>query len=223
MVRRRKDDVPHRFSLTPAAALAVGAGLLVTIVTTAPQGAARDWDINAAAGALVGLATCHAIATLSRRVASGRAWALATSVAFALVVVLWSVTTDAGSQLSRITGMLDARPAWTGEQHARALDFLGWQAFNRRSFDEAGSDFERAATIAPNPRYFYQAGLARWRARRLTEASRLERIAARLAPANGDPWWVITAAARALGDSAQSAACVDSARARGSVRRPMGL
>jgi tetratricopeptide (TPR) repeat protein len=211
------------FSIAPVAALAIGAQLAIAIASRSQQGAARDWDIHLALGSTAGLAASAFIARASQLGDYLRFHVALTTAALALGLMVWVVSIDERAQLSRIQLLLESTPPWTAEATARARDFLGIRAFNLGRYDESAMHFERAISAAPNPRYYYQAGLARWRAGELDESQRLEREALRRAPHNGDPWWVLSAITWSQGDSVAAAACADSARARGVSRPAAGI
>ena len=223
LLRSRKADGVVRTSLAPVAALALAAQLVVALATRGQQGPARDWDMHSGLGVILGLVTCHLLIRAARVADLRSLWVPLGTGALAITISLWSVFANEPAQLRRIEGQLRGRPSWDVAARARALDFLGLRAFNLGRFEEAANEFERAVEVAPNPRYFYQAGLARWRAGQPAAARELAIESARRAPRNADPWWVLAAVARAAGDSSRMAACLDSARVRGSTGPPPGL
>jgi hypothetical protein len=211
------------FGLAGVVAIAVLLQLAVMLATRGQQGAARDWDIHTGAGATIALCTALILARLAGTNPSRSLWVPLLATSLAIAVSSWSGTMIEGLQLRRIETFLSARPQWNAEQRARALDLLGWRAFGAGRFEDAAGSFERAIAAAPNPRYFYQAGLARWREGDLDAARRLEREAAGRAPDKADPLWVLSAVAQAEGNDVAAAAWADSARARGSAQPPPGL
>jgi hypothetical protein len=221
--RTRPGGSPHRFSLLPVAALAIGLQVATLLLTRSAQGESRDWDVRSALGATLGFCTASLLVEGTRSFEARRLWVGVGAAALAIAIALWSVMSVEAFQLARVAGHLAGQPAWTADQRSRALDFLGMHALNQGRFDESAEAWEQAIVSAPNPRYFYQAGLARLHGRRLEEARGLAMEAARRMPDKADPWWLLAAIARAAGDSAGTAAFMDSVRVRGSRTPPPGL
>ena len=213
----------RRFTLAPAAAIVLGLQSVVLVAIRPPQGAGRDWDMNAGFGTVLTIVTCVLLARAARRFDLRRLWAPLVSTMVVVAISQWCLVAVESVQLKRVDGFLTRRPAWSPEQRATTLDFLGLRAFNLARFEDSARYFERAIEVEPNPRFFFQAGLAYWRAGQPAQARVFAMEAARRAPRIGDPWWVLAAAARAQGDSAYAAACLDSAHARGSRYPPAGM
>jgi tetratricopeptide (TPR) repeat protein len=212
-----------RFSLAPVAALALAAQAVFLIGTRAGQGDARDWDIFTATALAFGLVGAYGFIRLWARGSRPAALAPVVTITLATAVALWGVNVSRTLQLARAEARLAAQPAWRDSQRAQAHDFLGLYAFNEARYDAAARHFEQAIEAAPNPRFFYQAALAHLRAGHIPAARDAAMQAARRAPDKGDPWWILARAASLSGDSARAAACLDSARVRGSTRPPAGL
>jgi tetratricopeptide (TPR) repeat protein len=218
---RRASGGPSRTAaLASCAALALVSQGAVLLVVRSQQGAARDWDMNSGIGPILALATCYAAVRAAERFDLRRIWPPVATLAVALAVGEAYLTSGERWQLHSIRSRLESEPRWTAEQRARGYDFLGVHALNAGRFAEAADHFERALAIAPNPRYFYEAGLAWWRAGDLHAARDRELEAARRAPTIADPWWVLAEIARRTGDEAGTAACLDSARARAAGHAP---
>lgn len=203
--------------------LVVAPALLPLVLTRAPQGAARDWDIYAISGVLVAFLVSLLWARLGAHGVPARIWSASASLAVALALAQWTAWAHEPSQQRRIEGLVSGHPAWNAEQRARCYDFLGAWAFRMHRYPAAARYMDKAVAAAPNPRYLYQAGLAHWRSGNLEQARLHAERAGLGAPGKAAPWWLRAAVARASGDLDAAAAYQDSARARGSVRPPPEL
>ncbi len=203
-----------RFSPSSVAALAVGAELLALFATRTSQGAGRDWDVGVAAGLTVALVVAYALVKAWKRMGAGSGVAPAFTLALAGSIALWGIHASEPMGLRRAQALLTAEPTWGSVARSHARDFLGVRALNGGDYEEAAHQFEHAISIAPNPRFFYQVGLAYLGAGRFDSAEVAFTRAARLTPRVASPWVLLGELALARGDTARARTMVDSALVR---------
>jgi tetratricopeptide (TPR) repeat protein len=211
-----------RRGLGGVAWLALALQLAIAFGVRARQGVARDWDAYVGVGLVLSLTTAAALVHHWRGGAGrGREGAgvpvtlpAAVTLSLACAVALWGLHTGEAMALRRIEAQLAARPAWSESARAAALDHLGLRALRLERFEEAAGRFERASAIAPNPRFFYQAGLAHLEARRLDRAEVSFREANRRYRRIADPWIGLARVALVRADTLGAVTCLDSALAR---------
>ena len=203
----------RRFSLTPAAWLALAAlGALVLTITTG-GGWPRDWDCA------TGLATVITLGTAGLLIRQWRAdgahtAAPAVTLALSASIAFWGVHASETISLNRIDSLLASRSIWSDATRANACDLLGADQMNAGHFDRAAAYFSQAIESAPNPRYFHQLGLAQLSSGRLDDASRNFQIAIERNPIIADPWVGLARVALTRGDTARAMAFNDSALRR---------
>ncbi len=201
---------PSRFSLAPAAWLAIGAELALVAVIRGRQGAARDWDMHTGAGLIVTLASAAALVAAWRRHGARGALAPALTTALASSLALWAIHTTPAAALSRIEDALSRRAAWTDATWARAHDFLGLRALREHRTTDAIRALSAAVRVAPNPRYLFELGLAELEAGDDSLALRaFERAVARNRRFP-DAWMGLAIVAYGAGDYTRALACADS-------------
>jgi tetratricopeptide (TPR) repeat protein len=141
------------------------------------------------------------------------------TTAFASALALWGTHVSGPVQAARIHHLLADRAAWTDGAWARAHDFLGVQAIQQDRPEDAIRELEAAVTVAPNPRYFFQIGLAHRMVGRQEEARAAFEKAQSLDPRLADPWVGFALLAFDAGDQARAVACAESALAIAPHRR----
>ncbi len=200
-----------RFSLAAAALLALGAEVGMVVATRGAQGAFRDWDMHAAAGATVTLLSAAALIAAWRRRGATRAMAPALGTALASALALWGIHVSPAIALGRIDDALSLRSQWSDAAWARAQDHLGLRALREHRPQDAIRALEAAVSVAPNPRYLFELGLAQRDAGNQVLARKaFERAVARNR-AFPDAWMGIGIAAYDEGDYRRALACLDSA------------
>ena len=207
-----KDDAP-RFSLGPVALLAVAPEVALLLVARGAQGAMRDWDMHVGAALVVALATAAALLTIWRRMGAGGSLAPVVTTALASAIALWGTQVSEPLQLARIQQQLAERGAWTDGAWARAHDFLGVRALQQQRAEDAIRELEAAAAVAPNPRFFFQIGLAQRMLMRFDDARASFEKAHRLDPRLADAWVGFALLAFDARDWRKVEACAESALA----------
>lgn len=199
------------------AAVAVVAALLLQIAILvafrARQGLPRDWDAYAGVGLVVALVTTAALLSFWSHAQSGGMIAPACTVALAWGAAFFFLHASEPRIVHRVETMLNGRPSWSAPAMAAAWDYLGVRALRLGRYDEAARHFDAAIGIAPNPRFFYQAGLGRLAAGALDEADSLFGRARARAPGNSDVLVGLAQVALARADTTRGVQLLDSALA----------
>ncbi len=203
-----------RFSVAPAAALAIGGFMLLLLGVEPGGGWARDWDVATGAGTLVACLTAGALVESWQ--GRGARATLGPAVTFALAVLAstWWLHVDGAAARGRLMRLLEARPAWSAATRTQAYDFLGTRSFNDGDPDRAARLFDQAVECGgPNPRLLYQAGLAYMQSRRLEEAAERFRQTVAVSPVHAQAWSRLGYLTMGAGDPVRAEAYVDSALA----------
>jgi len=207
----QSQDAAPRFSLVPVAWLAVAPQAALLLVARGAQGASRDWDMHVGAALVVALATAAGLLAIWRRVGASGSLAPVVTTALASAVALWGTQMSERLQLARIQQQLSDRGAWTDGAWARAHDFLGVRALQQQRAEEAIRELEAAAEVAPNPRFFFQIGIAQRMLMRFDEARASFEKAHRLDPKLADAWVGFALLAFDARDWRKVEACAESA------------
>ncbi|HEY2953715.1 MAG TPA: tetratricopeptide repeat protein [Candidatus Eisenbacteria bacterium] len=149
-----------RFSLAPVALLAILPEAAILLVARGAQGVMRDWDMHVGAALVITLASAAALLAAWRGRGEGGSLAPVLTTALASALALWGTQVSAPRQLARIQLLLSNRAVWSDAAWARAHDFLGVRALQAQRYEEAIRELQAAAAVAPNPRFFFQIGLA---------------------------------------------------------------
>jgi hypothetical protein len=206
-------DEAQRFSLWPVVLLAVAPEAALLLVARGAQGALRDWDMHVGAALVIALATAAGLIAIWRRRGAAGSLAPLTTTALASAIALWGTHVNEPLQLARIHHQLADRGAWTDGAWARAHDFLGVRALQQERPEDAIRALELAAAVAPNPRFFFQIGLAQRMLGRSGEARTSFEKAHRLDPKLADAWVGFALLAFDGRDWRSVLACADSALA----------
>ena len=207
----QSQDAAARFSLVPVAFLAVAPQAALLLVARGAQGASRDWDMHVGAALVVALTTAASLLAIWRRVGASGSLAPVVTTALASAVALWGTQMSERLQLARIQQQLSDRGAWTDGAWARAHDFLGVRALQQQRAEEAIRELEAAAEVAPNPRFFFQIGIAQRMLMRFDEARASFEKAHRLDPKLADAWVGFALLAFDARDWRKVEACAESA------------
>ena len=207
----QSQDAAPRFSLVPVAWLAVAPQAALLLVARGAQGASRDWDMHVGAALVVALTTAASLLAIWRRVGASGSLAPVVTTALASAVALWGTQMSERLQLARIQQQLSDRGAWTDGAWARAHDFLGVRALQQQRAEEAIRELEAAAEVAPNPRFFFQIGIAQRMLMRFDEARASFEKAHRLDPKLADAWVGFALLAFDARDWRKVEACAESA------------
>src|SRR5262249_29725076 len=122
------------------------------------QGIFRDVDVFVPAGAAMLASTAWLAAESLRGPGRGGLALGAAAIAIGLGVGPVVHLDRAERGVARITSWLAGPPRPSDDAAASAWSFLGWKAVGDRRWTEAAADFEHAAHLAPNPRYFAEWG-----------------------------------------------------------------
>ncbi|MEO5617612.1 MAG: hypothetical protein ABIS67_07550, partial [Candidatus Eisenbacteria bacterium] len=212
--QRAASEQRSRFVLALPIAVAIACQLALLLVIRATRGGGRDWDASTAPALTVALVATGALAVAWVR--AGRVGAIAPVVTLALAcgATSWALHASPAKNLARIQTQLDARPAWSATSLSFAHDQIGAYRMNHAEPGAAARHFEQAFTLAPNPRYAYQAGLAHYAAgRRAAAAAAFREVIARNAVV-ADPWGGLARIAFDEGDTLLAASLADSALRR---------
>jgi tetratricopeptide (TPR) repeat protein len=205
-----RDDAA-RFPLEPVALLAVAPEVALLLVARGAQGAARDWDMHVGAALVIALATAAGLLAIWRRMGAAGSLAPLTTTALASAIALWGTHVSEPLQLARIQQQLSDRGAWTDGAWARAHDFIGVRALQQQRPEDAIRALEAAAAVAPNPRFFFQIGLAQRMLMRFDDARASFEKAHRLDPKLADAWVGFALLAYDARDWRRVEACAESA------------
>lgn len=215
MTRSRTAPARGAHSSARLVAGAVVAALLLQIVILvafrARQGLPRDWDAYAGVALVVALASTAALVALWNRGRSSGVIAPAFTVALAWGAAFFALHASEPRIVHRVETMLNGRPSWSAPAMAAAWDYLGVRALRLGRHDEAARHFDAAIRIAPNPRFFYQAGLGRLASGALDDADSLFGRALARAPGNSDVLVGLAQVALARADTGRGVALLDSA------------
>jgi hypothetical protein len=201
------------FSLVPVTVLALIPFVLLVIAVQPGRGWARDWDVAIGMGVVATLATAAALASCWR---GGDRHTLApcSTVTLSIAFAMWGVHASEPVALGRVENLLRARPSWSDATRAQTLDFLGARALNAGHAADAARFFERSIECGPNPRLFYQLGLALFADGDLDRARAEFLRAAGLNPTVPEPWLGLTRVALAQRDTVAAIRYLDSTLAR---------
>ena len=177
-----------RFALGPVALLAVAPEVALLLVARGAQGALRDWDMHVGAALVIALATAAALIEVWRRLGAAGSLAPVVTTALAAAIAMWGTRVSEPRQLALIGHQLSDRGAWSDGAWARAHDFIGVRALQQNRAEDAIRALEAAATVAPNPRFFFQIGLAQRMLMREADARASFEKAHRLDPRLADAW-----------------------------------
>lgn len=205
-----RDDAP-RFPLAPVALLAVAPEVVLLLVARGAQGAMRDWDMHVGAALVIALATAAGVLAIWRRMGAAGSLAPVMTTALASAIALWGIHVSEPLQIARIQQQLSDRGAWTDGAWARAHDFLGVRALQQQRPEDAIRALEAAAAVAPNPRFFFQIGLAQRMLMRFDDARASFEKAHRLDPRLADAWVGFALLAFDARDWRRVEACAESA------------
>jgi tetratricopeptide (TPR) repeat protein len=186
----------------------------MVLIVSPGGGWARDWDVAIGPAALASLATAYALIRWWRQAGPGGTAGPVATLALSAAIALWGVTADARISHRRIEALLEGRPALGDATRAGAYDLLGARALSAGDAERAVTMFTRAIDASPNPRYYYQLGMAEEVAGRIDRAEQGYRRAAGLMPAMPDPWVGLVRTALVRGDSLSARAYAESALAR---------
>lgn len=200
-----------RFALGPVALLAVAPQAVLLLVARGAQGPMRDWDMHVGAAVVIALATAAALLAIWRRMGAAGALAPIVTTALAAAIAMWGTHVSEPLQLALIDHQLADRAAWSEGAWARAHDFLGVRALQRQRPEDAIRELQAAAAVAPNPRFFFQIGLAQRMLLRSDEAKASFEKAHQLDPRLADPWIGFALLAFDEGNWRKVAACAESA------------
>jgi tetratricopeptide (TPR) repeat protein len=200
-----------RFSLAPAALLALGGQLGLMLVARGAQGVSRDWDMHVGPAAVVTLISAAALISAWNRRGGARALAPTLTTALASAVALWGIHLSEPVAVARIGELLANRGAWSDAARARAHDFLGVRALQQHHPDIAIRELEAAIAAAPNPRFMFELGIAHRTLGRRPEAFAQFQRAHALDPGLADPWVGFALMAGDEGDYVLAVAFADSA------------
>jgi hypothetical protein len=206
-------DGVTRFALAPVALLAVAPEAALLLVARGAQGAMRDWDMHVGAALVIALATAAGLLVVWRRMGAAGSLAPVATTMLASAIALWGTHVSEPLQLRRIQQQLSDRGAWTDGAWARAHDFLGVRALQQQRPDDAIRALEAAAAVAPNPRFFFQIGLAQRMLGHSDDARASFEKAHRLDPRLADAWVGFALLAFDARDWRRVEACADSALA----------
>jgi len=199
------------FALGPVALLAVAPEAALLLTARGAQGAMRDWDMHVGAALVVALATAGGlIATWRRRGAAGSLAPVVTT-SLAALITMWGTHVSEPLQMALIRHQLADRGAWSDGAWARAHDFLGVRALQHERPEDAIRELEAAAAVAPNPRFFFQIGLAQRMLMRSEEAKASFEKAHQLDPRLADAWVGFALIAFDEGNWRKVEACAESA------------
>jgi tetratricopeptide (TPR) repeat protein len=206
------DDAP-RFALGPVALLALAPEVALLLVARGAQGVMRDWDMHVGAALVVALATAGGLIAIWRRIGAAGSLAPVVTTSLAAAITMWGTRASEPLQLRLIQHQLSDRGAWSDGAWARAHDFLGVRALQQQRPEDAIRELEAAAAVAPNPRFFFQIGLAQRMLMRSDEAKASFEKAHRLDPRLADPWVGFALLAFDEGNWRKVEACAESALA----------
>jgi len=206
-------DEPQRFSLGAVALLAIVPEVALLLVARGAQGAMRDWDMHVGAALVIALATAGALLTIWRRMGASGSLAPVVTTALACAIALWGTQVSEPLQMARIQPQLSNRGAWSDGAWARAHDFLGVRALQQQRAEDAIRELEAAAAVAPNPRFFFQIGLAQRMLMRFDDSRASFEKAHRLDPKLADAWVGFALLAFDTRDWRRVEACAESALA----------
>jgi tetratricopeptide (TPR) repeat protein len=198
------------FSLLPVAFVALVPELVLLVVVRGAQGVPRDWDMHVAPALVVVLLSVAFLAVVWRRCGAGSSLAPTLTTALASAVALWGIHRSEPLALERIDELLAVRGAWSDAAWARAHDFLGERALAHQP-EVAVREFEAAIRAAPNPRFFFELGLAHRMLGHTDEARSRFEEAHRLDPLRSDSWVGFALLAMDAGDYRRVVACCESA------------
>jgi tetratricopeptide (TPR) repeat protein len=178
----------RRFPLAPAASLALGAELLLLLVVRGAQGVARDWDMHVAPALLVTLVTAYLLIVVWQGIGAARGIAPAFTTAIACAIALWGIHVSEPIGIARVGELLANRAAWSDAAWARAHDFMGVRALQQARPVVAIAELEAAISAAPNPRFYFELGIAHRMLGHAAEARTNIEKAHTLDPMLSDPW-----------------------------------
>jgi hypothetical protein len=204
-------DGAPRFSLGPLALLAIAPEVALLLVARGAQGAMRDWDMHVGAALVIALATAAALIEVWRRLGAAGSLAPVVTTALAATIAMWGTRVSEPLQLALIGHQLSDRAAWSDGAWARAHDFLGVRALQQARAEDAIRAFDAAAEVAPNPRFFFQIGLAQRMLMREADARASFEKAHRLDPRLADAWIGFALIAFDSLDWSRVEACAESA------------
>jgi hypothetical protein len=185
---------------------------IALLVLVEPGGGwARDWDIGTGAGTLVALAAAFALARSPRDGGLSGVEGTIVMVGCVVSVSLWGLHASESIALRRLETLVTAHPRWSAATRGWMYDFAGANALNRGDAHGAVERFQASIDVAgPNPRLFYQIGLAHRAAHEWREAESAFAEAAKRNPAVLGAWRGLAEAALAAGDTATARAAQDS-------------
>jgi hypothetical protein len=201
-----------------AAALAVFGELAVTLASRPKQGPMRDWDVGLGTALLVTLAMAQALIVAGRRARLGRTALPVLATALLGCVALWGIQFAPGISERRVASLLADPTGWSGEEWARAHEYLGQRALAARRYDEAARNYGIAVEFAPSPRMMDNLAVSLGRAGRREEAATVLRRAMAMPQGTVEMWMALSHAAWELGDTARAVICSDSALVRDPYR-----
>jgi hypothetical protein len=201
--------------LGAAAAIGLGAFALMLLVVEPGGGLARDWDIATGAGVLLAFASGYALVRVWARGLAPGTEGTAVLLSLSLCVGIWGLHAREDVALRRLDSLATSAPNWSAATRSWMYDFWGINALNGGRADEAAYRFQRAIDVGgPNPRLYYQLGLAQLAAGRLERARSSFTQAATTRPQASDPWVGLTRVALARRDTLSAIAYLDSALSR---------
>jgi len=203
----------------PVALLAVAPEAAILLVARGAQGVPRDWDMHVGAALVITLASAVALLAAWRRRGAAGSLAPVLTTALASALALWGTHVSAPRQMARIQLLLSNRAAWSDAAWARAHDFLGVLALQQERPEDAIRELEAAAAVAPNPRFFFQIGLAHRMLMRSDLARAAFEKAQALDPRLADAWVGFALLAFDDRDWHRVEACAESALAIAPHRR----
>ncbi len=202
-----------RFSLVPAAILALCGELALVLAVRGAQGVARDWDTHVAPAAFVSLLTVFLLIAVWQRAGAARSLAPTVTTALASAVALWGIHLNEPIAITRVGQLLENRSSWSDAAWARAHDYLGVRALQMQRADLAIPEFLAAISVAPNPRFFFEVGIAHRMLGHKADARAYFDKAHALDPTLSDPWVGFALLAVDAGEFAPAAAFCESALA----------
>jgi hypothetical protein len=202
--------------------LLTAAGFAALLLLVEPGGGwARDWDVATGAGVVAALAAAIALAKAFRPGAGSGLEGAVVAIGLVISTSIWGLEVNEAIALHRIESLAAAHPRWSAATRGWMYDFWGTHLLNRGDPQRAVELFRASIQVAgPNPRLFYQIGLAHRAAGNWAAAESAFAEAARRNPAMLGSWQGLAEAAHAAGDSAAARAAEDSIAARGALVPP---
>jgi tetratricopeptide (TPR) repeat protein len=201
--------------LGPPTALALATYLSLVLVIEPGGGWARDWDTATGAGTLLAFLAGYALVRVWGRGSAPGTEGVAAGLSLCLCVAIWGGHVSESVSSRRLESLVRSAPSWSAARRSWMYDFWGVDALKRGRAEEAARRFRMAIEIGgPNPRLYYQLGLAQLAAGNPETAGASFSRAAAGNPQAADPWVGLVTVALARGDTLAAVGCLDSALGR---------